>query len=138
MSRIEKTGTNKKKDDPQQSSCDAVGVQKLRVEYWKKVKNIEPENLVFLDEMGVLLGLTRNYARSPSRGDNKATRYSESGIEREALVENRGVCEARDSSESRLNPTNFGKIDPNRERAIPSQKCCSALLNVPLSVGRQI
>ncbi|MEG4963979.1 IS630 family transposase [Microcoleus sp. K4-B3] len=40
-------------------------VQKLRVEYWKKVQNIEPENLVFLDEMGVLLGLTRNYARSP-------------------------------------------------------------------------
>ena len=33
------------------------------------MKNIEPENLVFLlvflDEMGVLLGLTRNYARSP-------------------------------------------------------------------------
>jgi transposase len=40
-------------------------VQKLRGEYWEKVKNVEPENLVFLDEMGVLLGLTRNYARSP-------------------------------------------------------------------------
>jgi len=40
-------------------------VQKLREEYWKKVKNVEPENLVFIDEMGVLLGLTRNYARSP-------------------------------------------------------------------------
>jgi hypothetical protein len=40
-------------------------VQKLRGEYWEKVKNVDPENLVFLDEMGVLLGLTRNYARSP-------------------------------------------------------------------------
>ena len=40
-------------------------MQKLRGEYWEKVKNIAPENLVFLDEMGVLLGLTRNYARSP-------------------------------------------------------------------------
>jgi transposase len=28
------------------------------------VKNINPENLVFLDEMGVLLGLTRTHSRS--------------------------------------------------------------------------
>jgi len=28
-------------------------VQILRWEYWEKVKNIDPENLVFLDEMGV-------------------------------------------------------------------------------------
>jgi hypothetical protein len=34
-------------------------VQKLRGEYWEKVKNIAPENRVFLDEMEVLLGLTR-------------------------------------------------------------------------------
>jgi hypothetical protein len=27
-------------------------------EYWKKVKNIDPGNLVFLEETGVLLGLT--------------------------------------------------------------------------------
>jgi hypothetical protein len=39
-------------------------VQKLRCEYWKKVKSIDPDNLVFLDEMGVLLGLTRTHARS--------------------------------------------------------------------------
>ena len=39
-------------------------MQKLRGEYWEKVKNVDPENLVFLDEMGILLGLTRNYARS--------------------------------------------------------------------------
>jgi hypothetical protein len=30
----------------------------------EKVKKIEPQNLVFLDEMGVLLGLTRTHARS--------------------------------------------------------------------------
>jgi len=40
-------------------------VQKLRREYWEQVKDIDPENLVFLDEMGVLLGLTRTNARSP-------------------------------------------------------------------------
>jgi len=39
-------------------------VQKLRGEYWNQVRHIEPENLVFLDEMGVMLGLTRTHARS--------------------------------------------------------------------------
>lgn len=37
----------------------------MRIEYWQQVKEIEPENLVFIDEMGVLLGLTRTHARSP-------------------------------------------------------------------------
>jgi transposase len=41
-------------------------VQKLRSEYWEKVKEIDPNNLVFLDEMGVLLGLTRTHARALS------------------------------------------------------------------------
>ena len=39
-------------------------VQKLRCEYWEQVKHIEPENLVFLDETGVLLGISRTHARS--------------------------------------------------------------------------
>ena len=37
---------------------------KLRLEYWEKVKDIEPKNLIFLDETGVLLGLKRTHARS--------------------------------------------------------------------------
>src|SRR4028118_568395 len=37
---------------------------KLRLEYWEKVKDIKQKNLVFLDETGVLLGLTRTHARS--------------------------------------------------------------------------
>jgi len=41
-------------------------VQILRCEYWEKVKKIDPDNLIFLDEMGVLLGLTRTPARSTS------------------------------------------------------------------------
>jgi transposase len=40
-------------------------VQNLRCEYWEKVKNLDPNNLVFLDEMGVSLGLTRTHGRSP-------------------------------------------------------------------------
>jgi hypothetical protein len=39
-------------------------VQKLRVEYWENIKHIEPQNLVFLDETGILLGLARTQARS--------------------------------------------------------------------------
>jgi transposase len=36
----------------------------LRTEYWQKVQQIDPKNLVFIDEMGILLGLTRTHARS--------------------------------------------------------------------------
>jgi hypothetical protein len=39
-------------------------VQLERAEYWSQVKNIDLKDLVFLDEMGVLLGLTRTYARA--------------------------------------------------------------------------
>ena len=34
------------------------------MEYWEKIKDIEPKNLVFLDETGILLGSTRTHARS--------------------------------------------------------------------------
>jgi len=33
-------------------------------EYWEKVQKIDPDNLVLLDEMRVLLGLIITYARS--------------------------------------------------------------------------
>jgi putative transposase len=36
----------------------------LRIEYWQQVKQVDPENLIFIDEMGVLLGLARTQARS--------------------------------------------------------------------------
>ncbi len=36
----------------------------LRCEYREKVRDIEPKNLVFLDEAGLLLGLMRPKARS--------------------------------------------------------------------------
>jgi hypothetical protein len=38
--------------------------QKKRIEYWEKIREVEPENLIFLDEMGVLLGIMRPRARS--------------------------------------------------------------------------
>ena len=46
------------------SQATTERVQKLRVEYWEKVKDIEPKNLIFLDETGVLLGLARTHGRS--------------------------------------------------------------------------
>jgi hypothetical protein len=61
--RCKKGGTNKKKTLLSSQAATDI-VQKLRGEYWEKVKNIAPKNLVFLDEMGVLLGLSIKYARS--------------------------------------------------------------------------
>jgi transposase-like protein len=61
---ITKTRTNTKKKTLRSSQGQTERVQKLRIEYWEKVKNIDPEDLVFIDEMGVLLGLTRTHARS--------------------------------------------------------------------------
>ncbi len=46
------------------SQAKTERVQKLRVDYWEKVKDIDPVNLVFLDETGVMLGLARTHARS--------------------------------------------------------------------------
>jgi len=57
--------TNAKKKTLRSTQAATERVQKLRGEYWEQVKDIEPHNLVFLDETGVLLGLTRIHARSP-------------------------------------------------------------------------
>ena len=46
------------------SQAKTERVQKLRVDYWEKVKDLYPVNLVFLDETGVMLGLARTHARS--------------------------------------------------------------------------
>ncbi|MGL6342958.1 MAG: IS630 family transposase [Waterburya sp.] len=61
---MKKATTNLKKKTLRSSQAATPRVQKLRCEYWEIVKEIDPENLVFLDEMGVLLGLTRTHARS--------------------------------------------------------------------------
>ena len=46
------------------SQAGTERVMKLRLEYWEKVKQLDQKDLVFLDETGVLLGLTRTHARS--------------------------------------------------------------------------
>ena len=64
MSDIKKAEADTKKKTLRSSQAATERVQKLRCDYWDQVKNIDPENLVFLDEMGVLLGLTRLNSRS--------------------------------------------------------------------------
>jgi hypothetical protein len=60
---VKRVGLTKKKTLLSSQGATDI-VQKLRGEYWVKVKNIALKNLVFLDEMGVLLGLSIKYARS--------------------------------------------------------------------------
>ncbi|MBW4603742.1 MAG: hypothetical protein KME29_30310 [Calothrix sp. FI2-JRJ7] len=66
VSRVTKTKFNSKKKTLRSSQGATERVQNLRLEFWEQVKAIDPENLVFLDEMGVLVGLTRTHARSRS------------------------------------------------------------------------
>jgi transposase len=39
-------------------------VQQARVEYWQQIRDVAPENLVFMDEAGVNLAMIRLYGRS--------------------------------------------------------------------------
>lgn len=59
-----KNNNSPEKKTLRSSQAKTERVQKLRVEYWDTVKHINPEDLIFVDEMGALLGLTRTYARS--------------------------------------------------------------------------
>jgi hypothetical protein len=46
------------------SQAKSERVQLLRAEYWSQVTEIDLKDLVFLDEMGVLLGLMRTHAHA--------------------------------------------------------------------------
>jgi len=50
----QKLGLNRKKKHGVVAFAGTDRVQNLRVEYWEKMKNIEAENLVFLDETGIM------------------------------------------------------------------------------------
>lgn len=53
-----------KKKTLRSSQALSPRVQGLRQEYWAQVREIYLKDLVFLDEMGVLLGLMRTHARA--------------------------------------------------------------------------
>lgn len=61
---LQKQKLTLKKKTLRSSQGKTERVQILRSQYWEKVLKILLENLVFLDEMGVLLGLTRTEGRS--------------------------------------------------------------------------
>lgn len=54
--------TRKKTFQTTQASTERV--QNLRFDYWKLVRYLRPEDLIFIDETVINLGLVRNYARS--------------------------------------------------------------------------
>ena len=55
--------TRKKKTKRNRKIKEAE-VQQARLDYWQTVKVFDPKNLVFIDEMGILLGIMRTMARS--------------------------------------------------------------------------
>jgi transposase len=55
----------RKKKTLHASEKDTPRVQQARLDYWEKVRDINPEDLVFVDESGLNLAMTRLYARSP-------------------------------------------------------------------------
>jgi transposase len=64
VSAIAEAKSTAQKKTLRASQATSERVQLLRAEYWSQVKDIEPKDLVFLDEMGVLLGLMRTHARA--------------------------------------------------------------------------
>ncbi|QLE48663.1 transposase [Nostoc sp. C057] len=64
MSCVTEIRIKSEKKTKRSTQAGTERVLNLRLDFWEKVKHIEPENLVFLDETGVLLGLTRTHARS--------------------------------------------------------------------------
>ncbi|WP_341528462.1 IS630 family transposase [Nostoc sp. UHCC 0302] len=64
MSCVTEIRIKSEKKTKRSTQAGTERVLNLRLNFWDKVKHIEPENLVFLDETGALLGLTRTHARS--------------------------------------------------------------------------
>ena len=64
VSNIPETRLTAQKKTLRSSQATSERVQLLRAEYWAQVTGIDLKDLVFLDEMGVLLGLMRTHARA--------------------------------------------------------------------------
>jgi transposase len=51
----------------------------MRVDYWNIIRDVKPENLVFIDEAGVNLAMIRAYARAPGRERARSARPQRKG-----------------------------------------------------------
>lgn len=72
-SLLQRLDLNRKKKTFNNIEKHTEKTQKLRVEYWDVIRNVTPENLIFIDESGVNLSMVRMYARAfggeRARGD---------------------------------------------------------------------
>ncbi|GAB4303209.1 MAG: hypothetical protein Fur0025_44420 [Oscillatoriaceae cyanobacterium] len=59
-----KTEINPQKKTLRSSQAGTEVTCNKRLEYWEKIRDVPSHNLVFLDEMGVLLGIIRGMGRS--------------------------------------------------------------------------
>ena len=61
---LQKENLTRKKKTLRVSQAGTEANQEARLDYWEKIRDIKPENLVFIDEMAILLGIMREYGRS--------------------------------------------------------------------------
>ena len=61
---LQKLELNRKKKTLHASEAETERVQNLRREYWTTIGEVRLEDLVFIDETGVNLAMTRRYARA--------------------------------------------------------------------------
>ena len=75
---LQKLGLSRKKKTLYATEISNPRVQQARLDYWQQVRDLNPEDLVFIDEAGVNLAMIRLYARSPKGqravGDRPQTR----------------------------------------------------------------
>jgi transposase len=79
MGRIVQTlELTRKKKALHATEAESPRVRQARVDYWQAIREVAPENLVFMDEAGVNLAMVRLYARAPKGqraiGDRPANR----------------------------------------------------------------
>ena len=61
---LQKEKLTRKKKTLRASQAGTEKNQQARVDYWEEIRDVKPENLVFIDEMAILLGIMREYGRS--------------------------------------------------------------------------
>ncbi len=61
---LQKEKLTRKKKTLRASQAGTEKNQQARVDYWEEIRDVKAENLVFIDEMAILLGIMREYGRS--------------------------------------------------------------------------
>ena len=61
---VQKLKLTRKKKTFHASEANSERVQKLRVQYWQTIGEVRLEDLIFIDETGLNLAMTRHYARA--------------------------------------------------------------------------